>query len=54
MNYIRFKNIFESPCDYCSGYDDNMEKCKYFLCSIIDKERAEKRMKKIWRKRNGI
>ena len=46
MSEINLKSIFNSPCDYCCGYDDTMNKCSYFVCSIIEKEKAEKRMKK--------
>jgi len=40
------KNIFKSPCDYCYGYDYEMNKCKYFVCDTISRIEAEKRMKK--------
>ena len=46
MSEIRLKSIFDSPCNYCCGYDDTMDKCKYFICSIIERKKAEIRMKK--------
>ena len=46
MSEINFKSIFNSPCDCCS-YDNNMDKCKYFACSLIQRKEAEKRMEKM-------
>ena len=33
-------------CGYCCGYDDNMKKCKYFICDQSERDRAIKMMNK--------
>jgi len=33
-------------CEYCNGYDNIMEKCKYFICERSERKRAIERMKK--------
>lgn len=54
MSEINLKSIFNFLCDYCNGYDDTMNKCKYFACSIIEKEKAEKIMERTKNKKIKI
>jgi hypothetical protein len=46
--------ILYRVCDYCSGYDNTMKKCKYFICSEPNKQEALKRMKNIKEKEKII
>lgn len=40
-------DIFNSECDYCNGYDKNMQKCKYFVCDPLSKNKAIKLMNEL-------